>query len=176
MCPSSAKPDILIFAAVEGALLSWIVSNRQSSVTLDAIMCVLFPFTADPRQFLGTKILSFCVNERRVNVTSEMRQLYTLLEANHVTRDRKHAAASIRKSGFYLMRESGICCHPTVCSFWIYPCQWLHQGLFQAPAHVYKRKAGTRHVSAPGRLIIWHPGQANNLAPLQTDILSSFSA
>jgi len=73
MCPSSAKPDILIFAAVDGALLSWIVSNRQSSVMLDAIMCVLFPFTADPRQYLATKIWSFCVNERQTDVTSEMR-------------------------------------------------------------------------------------------------------
>jgi len=70
MCPSSAKPDILILAAVDG-----IVGNRQSSVMLDAIMRVLFPFTADPRQFLATQILSFCVNERRVNVASEMRQL-----------------------------------------------------------------------------------------------------
>jgi hypothetical protein len=44
MCPSSDKPDT-IFAALDGVLLSWIVTNRQSSVMLNAI-----PFTADPRQ------------------------------------------------------------------------------------------------------------------------------
>ena len=38
-------------------------------------------------------------------------------------------------------------------------------------SHLYTRgycmtRAGERHVGAPGRLIIWGPGQTNNLAPL----------
>jgi hypothetical protein len=38
-------------------------------------------------------------------------------------------------------------------------------------SHLYihgycKTRAGARHVDAPGRLIIWGPGQTNNLAPL----------
>jgi len=32
-------------------------------------------------------------------------------------------------------------------------------------------RAGWIHVGAPSLLIIWRPGQANNLAPLRTDIL-----
>lgn len=103
-----------MFAAVDGVLLFWIVSNWQSNVKLNDI---LFPFTADPGQFLATKILSFCVNERRVHVTYETRQLHSLLDANYVTRDRKYVGASIWKSGCHMMTESGVCCHPTAGYF-----------------------------------------------------------
>ena len=32
-------------------------------------------------------------------------------------------------------------------------------------------KTGPRHIGASGWLIIWHPGPANNFAPLQNDVL-----
>jgi len=32
-------------------------------------------------------------------------------------------------------------------------------------------RAGPRHVGAPGRLITWCTGKANNLAPNKTDII-----
>ena len=35
----------------------------------------------------------------------------------------------------------------------------------------HMRGAGPRHVGAPGRLIIWRPGQVNHFAPLKTNVL-----